>query len=97
MAEIYVKSSSDLESIIQQLTELNSQFRSKAEEINSEKTALTSKWEGDASTAFAEHFDKEYPNFETFATAIDEYVTGLTQILEQYNQAEDSNVTIAQN
>ncbi len=97
MAEIYVKSSSDLEAVIQELTNLNTTFRTKAEEINNEKTTLTTKWEGDASTAFQEHFDKEYPNFETFATAIDEYVQGLQQILEQYNTAEDTNVSIAQN
>ncbi len=97
MAEIYVKSSAELQGIIDQLRELNTQFRGKAEDINAEHTNLTSKWEGDASTAFAEHFRKEYTNFENFAVAIDEYITGLTQILQEYDQAEDTNKTIASN
>ncbi len=96
MAEIYVKSSADIQNIIDQLRELNTQFRGKAEDINAEHTALVAKWEGDASTAFEEHFRKEYPNFETFATAIDEYINGLTQILEEYNATEDANKAIAQ-
>ena len=96
MAEIYVKSSNDIQEVINRLRTLNTDFRNKAADINTEHTNLTTKWEGDASTAFEEHFKKEYPNFESFATAIDEYVEGLTQILEEYNQAEDTNKAIAQ-
>ncbi len=96
MAEIYVKSSSDIQSVIDQLKTFNDEFRKKAEDINTEQTQLTTKWEGDASTAFQEHFRKEYSNFETFAQTIDEYVTGLTQILAEYDRAEVANKAIAQ-
>ena len=96
MAEIYVRSSADIQNVIDQLKELNVEFRKKAEDINTEQTQLTTKWEGDASKAFQEHFRKEYPNFDTFAQTIDEYVNGLNQILEEYNQAEDTNKAIAQ-
>ncbi|MCR4596564.1 MAG: WXG100 family type VII secretion target [Lachnospiraceae bacterium] len=96
MAEIYVKSSSELEAIIDELRDLNGKFRNKATDINTEHTQLVTKWEGDASTAFEEHFQKEYPNFENFASAIDEYIQALTDILNEYNTAEDMNKTIAQ-
>ena len=96
MAEIYVKSSNDIQEVINQLRTLNTEFRSKADGIRTEQINLTTKWEGDASTAFQRHFKKEEPNFETFATAIDEYIEGLTQILDEYNRTEDTNKAIAE-
>ncbi|WP_029200334.1 WXG100 family type VII secretion target [Oribacterium sp. NK2B42] len=96
MAEIYVKSSNDIQEVINRLRTLNTDFRNKANDIRTEQTNLTTKWEGDASTAFQEHFRKEEPNFESFATAIDEYIEGLTHILEEYNRAEDTNKSISQ-
>jgi WXG100 family type VII secretion target len=95
MAEIVVKSSSDIQGIIDNLRNLNTEFRKKADDVNTEQTALTSKWEGDASTAFQDHFKREYPNFENFAQVIDEYVVGLEQILQEYEQAEGANITVA--
>ena len=96
MAEIYVQSSNAIQGVIDELTQFNADFRTKAEEINSEKTNLTTKWEGDASTTFSERFDREYPSFENFAKAIDEYVQGLTNILAEYDRTEDANKAIAQ-
>ncbi len=95
MAVIRVSSSGDIQQIIDQLTQLNREFRNKATDINQEQTTLTTKWEGNASTAFQDHFKKEYPNFETFAVAIDEYIEGLKQILEEYERAEEMNKQIA--
>ncbi|SFB82396.1 WXG100 family type VII secretion target [Butyrivibrio sp. YAB3001] len=97
MAEIYVKSSNDIQEVINNLRRLNTEFRNKANDINTEQTNLTTKWRGDASTSFQENFRKEYPNFESFATTIDEYVEGLTQILDEYNRTEDMNKQIASN
>lgn len=95
MAEIYVNGSSSLQEVIDQLTQLNTSFREKAENIRAEQRTLTTKWEGDASTAFQEHFQQEEPNFENFATTIDEYIEGLKRILESYEQAEEQNKQIA--
>ena len=95
MAEIYVKSSADIQGVIDQLRTLNTEFRNKASDINTKHSTLTTKWEGEASIAFEEHFRKEYPNFDNFAAAIDEYIEGLTHILEEYVQAETMNKTIA--
>ncbi len=95
MAVIRVQSSGSIQQIIEDLTRLNADFRNKANDINQEHNTLTTKWEGNASEAFKEHFQKEYPNFENFATAIDEYIEGLKQILEEYERAEEMNKQIA--
>lgn len=95
MGEIYVSSYERLSEIINQLRNLNTQFRNKATDINTEHSILTTKWEGDSSTAFQERFRKEYPNFENFASAIDGYIEGLTQIRDEYDAKEGMNKIIA--
>ncbi|MCR5556415.1 MAG: WXG100 family type VII secretion target [Butyrivibrio sp.] len=95
MSVIRVKSSSDIQGVIDQLKQFNVEFRKKADDINAEHGQLITKWEGDASTEFEKHFKQEYGNFETFAMAIDEYVAGLTQILQEYERAEELNKSIA--
>ena len=95
MAEIYVQSSNAIQGVIDQLTSLNNEYRSKAADIRTEHTTLVTKWEGDASTAFEDHFKQEEPNFESFATAIDEYIRALQEILAEYEQAEATNKAIA--
>jgi len=95
MSEIYVASSAAIQQIIDELTNLNREFRAKADEIRQEQSTLTTKWKGDASTEFQDNFHREEPNFESFATAIDEYISALQEILAQYEQAEESNKAIA--
>lgn len=95
MSEIYVQSSSAIQGIIDQLTSLNGEFRQKTEDIRAEHNSLTSKWEGPASNAFQENFHKEEPSFENFASAIDEYVHALENILATYENAENANTNIA--
>ena len=95
MAEIYVQSSNALQGIIDQLVNLNGEFRRKADDIRMEQNTLTTKWEGDASKAFQENFHKEEINFVNFAAAIDEYIEALRRILAEYESAEARNTTIA--
>ncbi len=95
MSEIYVASSSALRDKIDELTNLNKEFRTKADEIRAEQKTLTTKWKGDASTAFQDNFQKEEPNFENFATTIDEYIRALEDILASYEAAEEQNKSIA--
>ncbi len=95
MSEIYVQSSSAIQGIIDQLTSLNGEFRQKFENIRTEHNTLVSKWEGPASTAFQENFRREEPSFENFATAIEEYVHALENILATYEAAEATNTNIA--
>ena len=94
MAEIYVAGSSSLQQVIDDLTRLNQDFRTKAADIDSEHSQLVTKWEGDASDAFENHYRAERSNFENFATAIDEYIAGLREILSSYENAESRNVQI---
>ena len=97
MAEIYVQSSSALDSVITELRTLNGDFNQKAIDIEKEQGILTQKWEGDASEAFQEHFRKEYPNFANFYNTIEEYIGALELIKGTYENAEQINKGIAQN
>lgn len=97
MAEIFVASSNSIEDVINQLRDLNNRFETKASEIDTEHTSLTQKWEGDASTAFEEHYQNERQNFDVFSQAINEYIQGLTTILQNYETAEQQNKNIASN
>lgn len=95
MAEIYVAGSSSIQDVIDQLEELNSGFMDKANAIDAEHKALTSKWEGDASTAFEEHYQNERQNFDVFYNAIHEYANALRTILANYEYVEQQNKSIA--
>lgn len=97
MSAIYVGSSQALEEVINNLDSLNKSFREQADAIDAEHQNLVSKWQGDASTAFEDHYSKEKGNFENFAQAIDEYIAGLRTILENYEAAETMNKNIATN
>ena len=96
MAEIYVNTSAKIREVISELNTLNTNFRNKAADINQEHSTLTGKWQGDASDVFTERFQRQYPSFENFATAVDEYVNSLEIILQEYEAAEEANKAIAQ-
>ena len=95
MAEIYVQSSSAIRDVITQLRDLNTQFHGKADDVRAEHTRLITNWEGDASTAFEEHFHNEESNFDVFEQAVLDYIVGLERILAEYEQAEEQNKQIA--
>ena len=50
--------------------------------------------QGDASTAFEEHYQNERGNFEAFATTIEDYIAKLQEILANWEAAESANVQI---
>lgn len=96
MSEIYVASSSAMQELIDNLTNLNSNFRTKKDEIQNEQNTLTTKWEGDSSTTFQERYQKEAPAFEEFAATIDQYINALKEALAEYEATEAKNQSIAQ-
>lgn len=95
MAEIYVAGSSNIQDVIDQLEQLNTQFMEKANAIDAEHKSLVSKWEGDASTAFEEHYQNERQNFDVFYNTIHDYINALRIILANYEDAERRNTGIA--
>ena len=97
MAEIYVQSSQALGEVIIQLDGLTQRFRQKAIDLEQEQQALCSKWEGDASTAFNQHWVQERENFNTLLEVLGEYIKKLEAIMQAYEEAEAKNKQIAEN
>lgn len=97
MQTIVVKGSAQLQNIISQLTNLNSQFQSKVGELTSEQQRLDRMWDGEANTAFNQNFNKDKRQFDAFHSAIAEYVAKLKTIKENYENAETHNKQIASN
>lgn len=96
MAEIFVNTSAKIQEVITTLTNYNNEFKNKTSEINQEHMTLTGKWQGDASDTFTERFQRQYPTFDNFSKAVDDYITALSQILQEYEAAEEANKAIAQ-
>ena len=97
MQTIVVKGSSQLQNIISQLTNLNSQYQAKVNELcNTEKT-LDKMWDGEANEAFKQNFNKDKKQFDEFYNAIKEYIEKLKTIKENYGNAEAHNKQIVSN
>lgn len=95
MQTIVVKGSSQLQSAITQLTNYNSQFQTKVNELCAEQRRLDGMWDGSANTAFNQTFNKDKRQFDEFHKAIADYVTKLKTIKENYENAETRNKQIA--
>ncbi len=95
MQTIVVKGSSQLQNIITQLTNLNSQFKTKVGELCSEQKRLDGMWDGEANTAFNQNFNKDKRQFDEFYQAIADYIAKLRTIKENYENAETHNKQIA--
>lgn len=94
MQTIVVKSSSQLQQVITQLTNYNSQFQSKVNELCNAQRTLDRMWDGDANTAFNNNFNKDKRQFDAFHSAIAEYIAKLKTIKENYENAETNNKQI---
>lgn len=92
---IIVKSSSAVQERIDELRELNNQFRAKTTDIRQEQSTLTTKWQGEASDTFAQSMNRKLPNLDTFASVVDEYCNALSQMLANMENTEAKNVAIA--
>lgn len=95
MQEIVVKSSGELENVIQQLTRYNSDFESKVQELVAEQQRVDGMWDGQANTEFNNNFNKDKQQFDAFHEAIEDYVQKLTQIKQNYEDAETNSTRIA--
>ena len=87
--------SSELRSKAGQLSELNSQFRSKAACLGEQEMALCGMWEGQAKDAFHQAFTRDRQQMEVFYQLIAQYIQALFEISHIYDQAEARNREIA--
>lgn len=97
MQTIVVKGSSQLQNVISQLTNLNSQYQTKVNDLCNEQRRLDGMWDGDANTAFNNNFNKDKRQFDEFHTAIKEYIDKLKTIKDNYENAETQNKKIVSN
>lgn len=84
-----------LQSAIDQLTALNSQFGTAVENLNATETQLSTMWEGQARDTFHTAFQNDKAQMDNFKKAIQDYITALQGALSQYNRAEQTNTGIA--
>lgn len=84
-----------VKSAIDQLTQLNGQLKSGIDNLEVTETQLCSMWEGQARDTFDAAFKKDKSQMDAFHTAIQQYITVLQSVLEQYMKAEQNNTSIA--
>ncbi|MDD6492934.1 MAG: WXG100 family type VII secretion target [Firmicutes bacterium] len=87
--------SSELRNRAGRLSDLNQQFRAKAEQLGDQEMNLCSMWEGQAKDAFHQAFLRDRQQMETFHGLIEQYVQALLEIAYRYEQAENRSREIA--
>lgn len=78
-----------------ELSELNSQFKTKKDDLEGKESALILMWEGEAKSIFHEAFIRDKEQIEVFINLINEYVNALYEIAERYEEAERRNAELA--
>lgn len=80
----------------QKLNQLLTKFKSQKEKLMSTQKSLDGMWDGDANTQFNKAFQKDMVQFDNFARVIRDYANALNQMADNYDKAEATNVSIAQ-
>jgi len=94
MAMIRV-TSSRLRNAAENLQNLNSQFKNKAEDLQGKEQSLAQMWEGQAQLAFHNAFTRDSQQMSVFHQLIDRYIQALLEIAARYEQAEARNAEMA--
>lgn len=87
--------SSELRRKAARISELNGQFRAKANELGEQEAALCNMWEGQAKDTFHQAFLRDRQQMEVFHQLIGQYVQALLEIASRYERAEERNREIA--
>ena len=94
MAMILV-TSQKIRGVADSLGQLNKQFKTKEEELQTKEQALCQMWEGQAQQAFRMAFERDNKQMDAFYGLINRYVQVLLEIAQRYEQAEAINAEIA--
>lgn len=94
MAEFRV-SPQTLQQKAEELRGINSRFKSAIETLQQQEASLNGQWDGDAHDAFHSAFTNDVTRMTTFYSAVEEYVQKLNQIAQEYNKAEQINLSTA--
>lgn len=79
----------------EELTGLNSNFKTNVGELEACEQNLASMWEGQAKDAFHQAFSNDKIQMTNFSTLIEKYVATLMTIAAKYEQAESINTETA--
>lgn len=94
MAEIFVDVTS-LKNKIDELSNLNEQFKSQLSALEEAEATLAGMWEGPSKEAFRVAFHNDAVQMKNFYNAILIYVQQLIVIFNAYAKAESTNVDLA--
>lgn len=86
---------SELKSKADELTNLNTSFKSAVESLVNSETNLKTMWEGEANDAFHNAFNGDKSKMDEFAALIERYVLTLQTIATKYETTERQNTSIA--
>lgn len=81
-----------LNSIKEQLRELNAQFNTEREQLSETAATLNGMWEGEAKEKFTAEIAKDQVQMQNFYNAVLAYVNTLEEIIQRYITAENTNL-----
>lgn len=87
--------STELRNKAEQLSELNSQFENRKNELETKEAELTTMWEGEAKRLFHDAFLKDKEQMNVFIALIRQYIEALLTIAQRYEEAEAKNAELA--
>lgn len=79
----------------EELTGLNSNFKSNVSDLEATEQNLSTMWEGEAKAAFHTAFTNDKTQMNNFSMLIEKYVASLLTIAAKYEQAEATNLETA--
>lgn len=79
----------------EELTSLNSSFKTNVSELEACEQNLVSMWDGQTKDAFHQAFNNDKIQMTNFSTLIEKYVATLMTIAAKYEQAENINTETA--
>lgn len=91
----FTVAASELTNAVSVLAEDNNQFRSRVSDLMNCAQELASMWQGEANNRFNTALNTDQERWHEFAALIDQYNEALQQIIQVYNNAEESNVSTA--
>lgn len=91
----FTVAASELTNAVSVLAEDNNQFRSRVSDLMNCAQELASMWQGEANNRFNTALNTDQERWHEFAALIDQYNEALQQIVQVYNNAEESNVSTA--
>ncbi len=86
-----------LNSKVEQLNAQNELLKAKRQALETTATGMSSMWEGDAQQAFTNAVRTDVAKIQEFENAITQYCSNLSQIISDYQTAEQRNAETAKN